>query len=145
MDRLEDIKSLVANWRKDSGWKDDIHWLIAEVERLRVMFKEAFNTLQCVLLEERMPNGEYVHLLTCSGSRDYPAGTSGHSCSCRVGRASKEALRRVVEALEKSRDTHDDFEIAMKVLQRHSFAEAAKIARDHCNEALAFAKGVMGE
>jgi vacuolar-type H+-ATPase subunit H len=57
----------------------------------------------------------------------------------------QEALRRVVEALEKSKDTHGDFEIAMRMLQRHSFAEAAKIAKDYCTEALAFAKGVRGE
>ena len=43
------------------------------------LFSDAFQSL---LTGKPMKNGEYPHLVTCSGDRRYPAGVSGHSCSC---------------------------------------------------------------
>ena len=60
---------------------------------------ELMEALECVLTEKPLPNGEYVHLVSCNGDRRKPAGTVGVSCSCRVGRATIAALHDVIKQM----------------------------------------------
>jgi hypothetical protein len=59
---------------------------------------------RAVIYCEPLPNGEYVHALTCSGDRNVPPGTPGHSCSCRIAprKLLYEAVKRA-EAAEAER------------------------------------------
>lgn len=51
-----------------------------------------------VIYCEPLPNGDYVHALTCSGNRKVPPGTPGHCCSCRI--ASRQLLREAIKRAE---------------------------------------------
>jgi hypothetical protein len=56
--------------------------------------------MACAVLEDRPLKGEYLHLVTCSGSRRHSPLISGHSCSCPVGlkaRGRDAEVKRVVE------------------------------------------------
>jgi len=55
------------------------------------------------LLEDRpLPNGEYIHILTCNASRREPVGNE--MCSCPIGRRIKNLktdLKRVIDVAER--------------------------------------------
>ena len=51
--------------------------------------EELVTCIQYLRSGERQPNGEYLHLITCSGDRRFPMGTRGKCCSCKPGRVTE--------------------------------------------------------
>lgn len=66
-----------------------------EIDRLKEVIKELVLTVECVLDEKPMPNGEYVHHVFCNGNRKLPPGMPGNSCCCHPGKAqlNKEVIK----------------------------------------------------
>lgn len=85
--------------------------------RLRAVEAERDDTsaaLMAVLLAQPMANGQYVHLVTCSGDRREPAGKPGHSCSCAIAPRSlvtklEAETRRLREAIDLATRTREAF------------------------------------
>lgn len=51
-----------------------------EAEAIRLDYSQHFLAL---LRDERLSNGEYVHVLICNGNRQTPIGTPGKLCNCK--------------------------------------------------------------
>ena len=79
---------------------DDDFYINTTLADAQATIAELMEALECVLTEKPLPNGEYVHLVSCNGDRRKPAGTVGVSCSCRVGRATIAALQARVQELQ---------------------------------------------
>ena len=56
---------------------------LQNVPRLRAKLQEAYDGWRLTLEGKPQANGEYAHLVYCSGDRRSPPGTRGISCCCR--------------------------------------------------------------
>lgn len=87
-------KQDTKTWEEWERLRNDALALLQQQEEEREFMLSA---LEASLKDEPLPNGEYPHLLICSGSRSHPPGSRGVSCCCRP---KTKALRARLEEAE---------------------------------------------
>lgn len=105
---VERLEREVVKWQEVASLRTagDAKFL-REMELLKQQVAQLTEEVQCLLANEPLSTGEYVHHVACDGDRSKPAGTPGVSCSCQMVsrkqyatlRTAHAALVKLVEAL----------------------------------------------
>lgn len=56
----------------------------AKLAALQIELQDAYDGWRRTLENQPQKNGEYAHLVICSGDRSQPPGTPGVSCCCKI-------------------------------------------------------------